>query len=83
MPTVSVLMAVHNGERFLEASVASLLGQSFADFELLLVDDGSVDRTSKLLLELAEQDARIRPFRREHRGLTASLVFAARADGLR
>lgn len=45
MPRVSVLMAVYNGERYLSAAMDSILGQTCDDFELLIVDDGSTDRT--------------------------------------
>ena len=48
-PTVSVLMPVYNGERYLRAAVDSILAQSFADFEFLIVDDGSTDGTRAIL----------------------------------
>ena len=43
MPAVSVLMAVYNGERHLAAAIDSILAQTFRDFELVIVDDGSTD----------------------------------------
>ncbi len=48
-PKVSVLMSVYNGERYLREAVDSILGQTFGDFELLVVDDGSADGTSEIL----------------------------------
>lgn len=73
-PRVSVLLATHNNGAFLKAAVESVLAQSFGDFELLVVDDGSTDDTSRLLQELANNDNRIRLFRNErNRGLIASL----------
>jgi len=60
-PRVSVIMAVHNEERFLAEAVESVLAQSFEDFELIISDDGSTDQTPTLARALAERDpARIR-----------------------
>ncbi len=44
-PEVSVLMSVYNGERYLNGALRSLLDQSFTDFEIVLIDDGSTDRS--------------------------------------
>jgi glycosyltransferase involved in cell wall biosynthesis len=65
VPRVSVLTAVHNGERFLEATIASILAQEFEDFEYILVDDGSTDSSPAILAQWASRDARIRLLRNE------------------
>ena len=65
MPALSVVLPVHNGMPYVEESVRSLLAQTFADFELVIGDDGSSDGTSAVLARLAAQDARIRVLRRE------------------
>jgi hypothetical protein len=71
-PRVSVVLAVHNGERFLQAALASVLGQSLQDFELIVVNDGSTDRSRTIVLGM--QDARIRLLDNEgNLGLTPSL----------
>ncbi|MBD0290839.1 MAG: glycosyltransferase [Thermoleophilia bacterium] len=71
-PAVSVLMAVHDGERHLREAVESILGQTFADFELVVVDDASTD-ASRSILE-GYGDPRIRLLvNRENLGLTRSL----------
>ena len=49
MPKVSVVMPVHNGERFLAQSIDSILSQTFGDLEFVIVDDGSVDRTEAII----------------------------------
>jgi glycosyltransferase involved in cell wall biosynthesis len=59
LPKVTILMPVHNGERYLDAAIASVVGQDFADFELVIVDDGSTDATSRILQRWAARDARI------------------------
>jgi len=66
-------MSVYNGERFLAEAVDSILAQDFADFEFLIVDDGSTDGTAAMLRDYAARDARVRPLIRENRGLVASL----------
>lgn len=66
-------MAVYNGESYLETAISSVLRQSFPDFEFLIVDDGSEDRTAELLNEHEKQDSRIRVIRQQHSGLIASL----------
>ena len=72
-PPLSVAMAVHNGMPYVEASVRSILAQSFSDFEFVIGDDGSDDGTSDVLKALASEDSRIRLLRREKRsGLAES-----------
>jgi hypothetical protein len=58
MPAVSVVMTVHGDLRFLDAAVDSVLGQTLADLELVIVDDGTGDRV--MFSRVAEQDRRIR-----------------------
>lgn len=70
---VSVIMSVYNGAPHVYASVQSILRQSFTDFELLILNDGSTDNSSQILNSLADCDSRIRLIERENRGLVASL----------
>lgn len=72
-PALSVAMSVYNGEAFLDEAIQSILDQSFGDFEFLIVDDGSTDRTPSIIEAHAQLDSRIRPIIRENRGLVASL----------
>ncbi|HEY8310026.1 MAG TPA: glycosyltransferase [Gemmatimonadaceae bacterium] len=71
VPCITVLMSVYNDERYVAAAVQSILAQTFQDFELLVIDDGSTD-SSRSVIE-AFDDSRIRIVSRENRGLTASL----------
>lgn len=59
-PRVSVLMPVYNADQFLEESVGSILAQTYTDFELLLLDDGSKDKSLEIAKKLAKKDPRIR-----------------------
>lgn len=60
MVKVSIVIPVYNRKNFLTVCIKSLLAQSFEDFEICLVDDGSTDGTGLLCDELAEKDTRIR-----------------------
>lgn len=72
-PRVSVVLPAYNAERYIAESVRSVLHQSFHDFELIVIDDGSADGTLSVLKGLALRDSRIRIFGRENRGLVATL----------
>lgn len=72
-PRVSVLLPAHNAAPYLEEAVASVLAQTFQDFELLLIDDGSTDQTPEIATRLAASDPRIRLIRQEQSGLVAAL----------
>ena len=64
-PLVSIGMPVYNGERFLEIALNSLLAQTFRDFELIISDNGSTDKTEGICRQYANTDRRIRYFRNE------------------
>ena len=66
MPKISVIMPVYNGESFIEQAIQSLLFQSFDDWELIVVDDGSTDSTPIILQKL--NDIRINTIWQENRG---------------
>jgi len=58
MPNVTVLLPVYNGEKYLQETMQSILGQTYTDFEFLIVDDGSTDNSPKIVQSF--QDPRIR-----------------------
>ena len=76
MPTVSVIIPAYNVDRYVQRAVTSLQNQSFEDFELLVVDDGSRDRTGDILDRLAERDIRIQVFHNENGGAPAARNYA-------
>jgi glycosyltransferase involved in cell wall biosynthesis len=62
-PVVSIGLPVYNGERYLVAALDSLLGQTFGEFELIVSDNASTDRTGEICREYANRDSRVRYFR--------------------
>ena len=72
-PAISVLMPVYNGEKYLDEAVRSILGQTFSDFEFILINDGSTDNSLQILQNHARQDNRIRLISRKNRGLVSTL----------
>ncbi len=67
-PAVSVVMPVHNGERFLGEAIESVLAQTLSDFELVVVDDGSTDASAAILADYARADERLVAGRTDHVG---------------
>jgi glycosyltransferase involved in cell wall biosynthesis len=73
LPAISVLMPVYNAERYVAEAVESILKQTFTDFEFIIINDGSTDRSLQILQHYAKQDVRIRLINRENRGLVKTL----------
>ena len=72
MPKVSVIVPVYNTEKYLDKCIQSILSQTFTDFELLLIDDGSTDASGAICDKYAEQDLRVRVFHKENGGVTSA-----------
>lgn len=70
---MSIVMPVCNAERYVGEAVASILSQSFRDWEFLIFDDGSSDSSLNILERYASQDRRIKLFTRQHKGYVAWL----------
>lgn len=82
MPKLTVLIPVYNVECYLENVVNSILMQEFDDYELLLINDGSTDRSGAICDELAEKDDRIRVFHIANGGVSNARNFGlAKATG--
>jgi len=72
-PEVTVLMACYNASRWLHEAIESVLAQTFDNFEFILVDDGSMDETWKIIQSYRDRDERIVAIHKENTGLTDSL----------
>lgn len=72
-PRVSVLLPVWNGEAFLEPAIESILRQTLSSFELIVIDDGSSDRSAAIVERFAASDDRVRLLRQSHEGFSAAL----------
>ncbi|WP_297872649.1 glycosyltransferase [uncultured Oscillibacter sp.] len=71
-PSVSIIVPVYNAEACLRRCVESVLNQEYADFELLLADDGSRDGSGRICDEYAAADSRVRVFHKENSGVSDS-----------
>lgn len=74
-PTVSVIVPVYKAEKYLRKCLDSLLAQTFKDFELLLIDDGSPDKSGAICDEYARRDTRIHVFHKANSGVSAARQF--------
>ena len=72
-PRISVITAIYNAEDFLERTLQSLINQTFQDFEVIIVDDGSTDTSTEIVERLAEGEPRIRLIRQKNRGIAHAL----------
>ena len=82
-PAISVVLPVYNAEAYVREAVQSILAQSFTDFELIIINDGSTDGSGAILRELAARDTRIVLVERPNGGLVSALnegLEMARAD---
>ncbi|MGF1522701.1 MAG: UDP-glucose 4-epimerase GalE [Leptolyngbyaceae cyanobacterium] len=72
MPLVSVVIPAHNAETFLAKTLASIQSQTYSDLEILVIDDGSSDRTPDIVREFAQLDSRIQLFQQANAGVAAA-----------
>lgn len=73
---ISVLMPVHNEEKFITFAIKSVLSQSYTDVELVIVDDKSEDRTLQIIEQNATHDSRVRVFLNPHKGKVKAVNYA-------
>ena len=76
-PAISIIVPVYNAEKYLRRCIDSILSQSLTDFELILIDDGSTDRSPHICDEYATRDKRIKLIHKKNAG-----VSAARNNGI-
>lgn len=78
MPEVSIIVPVYQGAKYLSRCIDSVLSQTFEDFELILIDDGSTDMGGEICDSYAKADSRVLVFHQENKGISA-----ARNEGIR
>lgn len=71
-PKISIIVPVYNVEQYLPHCIDSILVQSFTDFELLLIDDGSKDKSGEICDEYVEKDSRVKVFHKENGGVSSA-----------
>lgn len=69
---ISVIVPVYNTEKYLHRCVDSILSQTFKDFELLLIDDGSTDKSGEICDEYAQKDERVKVWHKENGGVSSA-----------
>mgnify|MGYP004453649011 CR=1 FL=1 len=72
MPKISIIVPIYNVEKYLPRCIDSILAQTFTDFELILVDDGSPDNCGKICDEYAKKDNRIKVIHKENGGVSSA-----------
>lgn len=75
MPKISVIVPVYNAEKFLSECIKSVLNQTYKDFELLLINDGSTDNSANICKSFAENDSRIILFNKSNEGVSKTRQF--------
>lgn len=71
-PQISIIVPIYNVEQYLQSCLDSIIAQTYKDWELLLVDDGSLDKSGVICDEYAKKDVRIRVFHKENGGVSSA-----------
>lgn len=77
IPQISIIVPIYNGEKYVDKCLEMIINQTFKDFELIIVDDGSTDNTKKMCTKYAEKDPRIKLISKKNGG-----TWAARNKGI-
>lgn len=72
MPKISIIVPIYNSEKYLHRCIDSILAQTFTNFELLLINDGSTDKSGEICDEYAIKDSRVRVFHKENGGVSSA-----------
>lgn len=81
-PAISIIVPVHNIEAYLKKCLDSILAQTFTDFEVIVVNDGSTDKSGEICDAYAKQDARVKVIHQENQGVSSTRnAGIARAEG--
>lgn len=74
-PEVSVILPIYNGSEYIEKCINSLICQTFSDFEIIVIDDGSTDESACICEKLQGADSRIKLFKQNNKGVSAARNF--------
>lgn len=77
MPYLSIIIPIYNAEKYLDVCLKSILNQSFTDYEVIMVDDGSSDSSGDICKKYSSQDERFRYFKKENGGSYKARLFGA------
>lgn len=69
---VSIIVPVYNGETYLEECLRSLLNQTLDSYEIIIINDGSTDKTQEIIEQFAEKSTKIRAYKQENKGIVAT-----------
>ena len=75
-PLVSIIMPVYNSEKYISEAIESVCNQSYKNWELLIVNDGSTDHTAKIIDDYSKKNFRIKVFHRKNEGVSMARNFA-------
>lgn len=78
---VSIIIPIYNAESKLKRCINSILSQTYSDFELILVDDGSIDSSAVVCKEICEKDKRIRYYKKENSGASDTRNYGIKGQG--
>lgn len=73
---ISIIMPVYNSEKYISEAIESICNQSYKNWELLIVNDGSTDHTSEIIDDFSKKDSRIKVFHRKNEGVSMARNFA-------
>ena len=71
-PSLSIIIPVYNNECYVQATLESVLAQTYRDMEVIVIDDGSTDRSLNICQKIAAQDGRIRVIHKENGGVSSA-----------
>ena len=74
-PKISIIVPVYNAEKYIDRCLQSIIHQSFTDWELIIVNDGSTDKSSEICEYFAKQDKRIKVFHKKNEGVSHTRQF--------
>ncbi|QNG60201.1 glycosyltransferase family 2 protein [Bacillus sp. PAMC26568] len=83
MSKVSIIVPIYNKEKYISKTISSVLNQTYNNFELLLINDGSTDKSEDIILKFVKEDSRIKYIKQENQGVSAARnkgIDAAKGD---